>query len=58
MAEKIEYTQKELKTLLERNIFYVVKDTINTNQSIRVRDLKQEKLKMLNEPRLKPNGLP
>lgn len=58
MAEQIEYTQKELKILIERNLFYVVKDTINTNQSIRVRDLKQQKLKMLNKPRSKPNGLP
>ena len=48
LKAEIENAEKNLKTILENSTFQEVQNTINPNQNIRNRSLKQRKLKKFN----------
>ena len=48
LKAEIENAEKNLKTILENSTFQEVQNTINPNQNIRNRSLKQHKLKTFN----------
>ena len=54
LANEIKSTENELQQLLEKDTFQEIQNTINTNQTIRDRSLKQRKLKKFNHLKYKP----